>query len=120
MNNETRPKDENSNADTVIEKLSDKVEELSSNMEKMRLAEYIEMLENPRRLFYINFLLGLARGFGSAIGFTVLAAIVIYVMQKIVVLNMPLIGDFIAHIVEIVQRELSVGGTVFNHIPGKI
>lgn len=76
----------------------------------MRLAEYIEMLENPTRLLYINFLIGLARGFGTAIGFTVLAALVIYFLQKIILLNIPVIGEFIAEIVNIVQTQLSVGG----------
>ncbi|HBQ85911.1 MAG TPA: hypothetical protein DER33_02165 [Syntrophomonas sp.] len=103
----------------VVEELAEKVEELSTNIQKMRLAEYLEMLEHPRRLFYINFLLGIARGFGSAIGFTILAGIVVYILQKIVVLNMPIIGSFIANIVEIVQRELNVGGVIFQN-PGKI
>lgn len=103
----------------VVQELSDRVQELSNNMDKMRLAEYLELLEHPRHLFYINFLLGIARGFGSAIGFTILAGIVIYLLQKAAVLNMPIIGNFIANIVEIVQRELNVGGAVFQN-PGKI
>jgi hypothetical protein len=98
--------------DQLVEELSGRVQELSDNIQKMRLAEYLELLEHPRRLFYINFLLGIARGFGSAVGFTVLAAIVIYILQKIVLLNMPIIGSFIANIVEIVQRELNVGGAI--------
>ncbi|QGT99684.1 hypothetical protein SYNTR_1091 [Candidatus Syntrophocurvum alkaliphilum] len=90
----------------VINKLYDKVQELSESMEKMRLAEYVHMLENPTRLIYINFLLGLARGFGMAIGFTILAALFVYFLQKLVVLNMPLIGDFIAELVQIVQQQM--------------
>lgn len=80
-------------------------------MEKMKLAEYIEMMENPRRLLYMNFMMGLVRGFGMAIGFTILAALVVWFMQRLMVLNLPLIGDFIADIVRLVQYELQVGGT---------
>ncbi len=94
----------------VIEKLTNKVEELSRNMERMSLAEYIEMLEHPGRLLYINFLFGIARGFGAAIGFTVLAALVLYFLQKVIMLNVPVIGEFIADIVAIVQTQLNVGG----------
>lgn len=94
----------------LLQRVGDKIDELSLNMEKMRLAEYIEMLDKPRRLLYLNFMMGLARGFGMAIGFTVLAAIVLWSMQRLVVLNLPLIGDFIAEIVRLVQEELSVGG----------
>lgn len=93
---------------SVIRKLTDKVDELSQSMEKMRLAEYVEMLDNPRRLLYINFLIGLARGFGTAIGFTILAAIVLYILQKVILLNIPLLGEFIADLVEIVQAQLRV------------
>lgn len=103
-----------------FEELKEKIDEISLNMEKMGIAEYIEMLNNPRRLFFTNFWAGIARGFGMAIGFTVLAAIVIYVLQEIIVLNIPLIGDFIADIVEIVQEQLKIGGSVFKSSGGKI
>ncbi len=95
----------------LIRRLNEKIDELSVNMEKMKLAEYIEMMENPRRLLYMNFMMGLVRGFGMAIGFTILAALVVWFMQRLVVLNLPLIGDFIADIVRLVQYELQVGGT---------
>jgi hypothetical protein len=95
----------------IIKELSDKVGDLSTHMDKMRLAEYIDLLEHPRRLLYVNFLVGIARGFGTAIGFTILAAIVVYLMQKIVILNMPIIGSFIADLVRIVQQEMNPGRT---------
>ncbi|NLG33493.1 MAG: hypothetical protein GX550_08245 [Syntrophomonadaceae bacterium] len=92
---------------TGLEKLARRVEELAINMDKMRFAEYIQLLENPYRLLYVNFLAGLARGLGTAIGFTLLAAVLIYFLQRIIMLNIPLIGDFIADIVQIVQSQLS-------------
>lgn len=94
----------------IVRRLSEKIDELSVNLEKMKLAEYVEMMENPRRLLYMNFMMGLVRGFGMAIGFTILAALVLWFMQRLVVLNLPLIGDFIADIVRLVQHELQVGG----------
>lgn len=90
----------------LLKRLGEKIDELSVNMEKMRLTEYIEMMERPRRLLYMNFFMGLVRGFGMAIGFTILAAVVLWAMQQIVVLNLPLIGDIIAEIVRIVQARL--------------
>ncbi len=116
LNNELEPLDENN----YLQSLGKKIDELAISMEKLGIAEYVEMLNNPRRLFRINFWSGVARGFGMAIGFTVLAAVVIYAMQKIVVLNMPLIGDFIADLVNIVQHQLNVGGSVFQSHGGKI
>ncbi len=94
------------NENQYLKELNRKIDEMSLNMEKLGIAEYLEMLRNPRRLFIINFWAGLSRGFGMAIGFTVLAAIVIYFLQKLIILNVPLIGDFIAELVAIVQSQL--------------
>ena len=89
-----------------LETLGNKIDEISLNMEKLGIAEYVAMIENPRRLFWVNFWQGVARGFGMAIGFTILAGLVIYILQKIVVMNTPVIGNFIADIVNIVQNQL--------------
>ncbi|MGI6406796.1 MAG: DUF5665 domain-containing protein [Syntrophaceticus sp.] len=90
----------------LVEALKLKIEELSLNLEHMKLVEYVELLNNPKRLLFINFISGLARGFGIAVGFTILGAIVLYIMQRIVVLNLPVVSDFIATIVRLVQLQL--------------
>jgi hypothetical protein len=97
----------------AIDKLGQKIDEISLAMEKMGIAQYVEMLNHPWRLLRINFWSGVARGLGMAIGFTVLAALVIYVLQKIVGLNMPVIGNFIALIVKMVINQLHPGGNAF-------
>ncbi len=90
----------------VLQALEGRVRELAINMEKMKLAEYVELLENPYRLLYINFISGIARGLGIAIGFAILGAIIVLVLQRLAVLNLPVIGDFIADLVKIVQAQL--------------
>ncbi len=109
--------DQTKETNSLLEAVGDKIDELSRNMERMRLAEYVQMLDNPRRLLYLNFLMGLARGFGMAIGFTILAAMVVWILQRLVVLNLPVIGDFVAEIVKWVQMELQAGGP---KIPGGV
>ena len=86
--------------------LTTKIEELSINMEKMKLAEYVELLNQPKRLLFLNFIAGVARGLGIAVGFAVLGALAILVLRRLVVLNLPLIGDFIALVVKLVQTRL--------------
>ncbi|WIV10789.1 DUF5665 domain-containing protein [Proteiniborus sp. MB09-C3] len=83
-----------------------RLEELANNLEKAKIHEYVDFVNNKKRLIYINFIGGLARGFGMAIGFTVLGALAIYILQKLISWNIPLIGDFIAEIVRIVQERL--------------
>ncbi|MFA5524844.1 MAG: DUF5665 domain-containing protein [Tissierellales bacterium] len=83
-----------------------RIEQLADNLEKAKIHEYVDFVNNKRRLIYINFLGGLARGFGMAIGFTILGALAIYFLRTIITWNVPLIGDFIAEIVRIVQERL--------------
>lgn len=94
----------------VEKQLLEKIEELSLKMERMKLAEYMDMLNNPKRYLWINFTAGMARGLGIAIGLTLLGALVIYLLQRIVLLNLPVIGDFIADIVRLVQDQMQGGG----------
>lgn len=91
-------------ANTLIRRIAD----LSLAMDKMNIAEYVEFLRNPRRVIYVNFLGGLARGFGIGIGATVLAAVFLLVLSRLVQLNLPVIGRFIAEIVRIVSEHLRV------------
>ena len=92
--------------DNTNKEIEKRIEQLATNLEKAKIHEYVDFIGNKRRLLYINFIGGLARGFGMAIGFTVLGAIAIYILQKIITLNIPLIGDFIAELVKIVQENL--------------
>lgn len=95
---------------TQVEKLLiEKIEDMSHKMEKLQLAEYVDMLNNPKRYLMTNFLGGVARGLGMAVGFTLLGAIVIYLLQRLVLLNLPVIGDFIADLVKLVQDQIQGG-----------
>lgn len=77
-------------------------------LEKSRITEYTQLLNRPWRLIWLNLLSGTARGVGIAIGFTFFAATIIYVLQVLGKLNLPIIGDYIADIVRIVQRQLEL------------
>lgn len=92
--------------DPVVEKLTHTIEDLARHMEKMKIAEYVRLLENPRRLFLLNFAAGVARGVGIALGGTLVAAAVLYALRRVIVLNLPVIGDFVAQLVIIVQQYL--------------
>ncbi|MCW2278891.1 DUF5665 domain-containing protein [Heliophilum fasciatum] len=89
----------------LLATLQEKVESLAVELEKIKVAEYVDMLNNPRRLFFLNFIAGLARGVGTAIGFTILGAVILMILRELVVLNLPLIGGLIAEIVRLVQMQ---------------
>lgn len=66
-------------------------------------SEYVFIKDNLKKLVWYNFLMGVARGLGMAVGFTLLGALSIYILQKIVLLNLPGISRFIADIINLVQ-----------------
>lgn len=92
----------------TVNTLVRRIAELSLAMDKMNIAEYVEFLRNPRRIIYVNFLGGLARGFGIGIGATVLAAVFLLLLTRLVQFNLPVIGRYIAEIVRIVSNNLKV------------
>ncbi len=93
----------------TLDSISNKLDELGTQLERAQIADYVQLLNNPKRLIKLNILTGIARGVGIAIGFTIFTATIIYVLQSLGALNLPIIGDYIAEIVRIVQAQLGTG-----------
>jgi len=70
------------------------------------IAEYAAV----RRRFWArarrDFASGVVRGLGMAVGFTLLGAAVIYFLQKMALLNLPVLSGFIAELVKMVQQQM--------------
>lgn len=78
------------------------LERLTLIIERSRIREYMMLTDSKRRLFLINFVAGLGKGFGQAIGFTVLAGLALYLLSTWV--DLPVIGEYIAKLMNIVDR----------------
>lgn len=81
-----------------LEKLPDyltRLEEFSLKLEETKIAEYMTYLADPRRMIRVNLLMGMARGFGFAMGLGIISAVFIYILQWVIRLNLPLISDFL-------------------------
>ncbi|MDR3600616.1 MAG: DUF5665 domain-containing protein [Desulfosporosinus sp.] len=77
---------------------------LAKALETMRLADYIAYLNSPKRLLWLNFLVGLARGLGTALGAGLLAGVAYFLLKRIVILNLPVIGGFIAELSKYIHQ----------------
>lgn len=84
------------------------LERIALYFEKSKLNSYVEMLGKPRRWFLLNIWGGIGRGIGMAIGFTVLGAALFLILQQLVMLNLPIISEFIAEILDLVEGFRSV------------
>ena len=75
-------------------------------LESMSMEQYMLYITDTRRYLWRNFTAGIARGLGGAVGFTILGAIVAAVLSRLTLENVPLIGGFLAEIVDAVQQNL--------------
>jgi len=88
-----------------IKTLHSRIEYLARIVHGSQFTEYLDLINDTRKLIVMNFILGLFRGLGMAVGFTILGALVLYLLKQIIVLNLPVISDFIAYIVRLVQMQ---------------
>lgn len=66
-------------------------------------AEYILYLQNRRRLLATNFLAGLMRGAGFAVGFSLLGALVVVLVRRFALDNLPWLGAFFTEVLKMIQ-----------------
>lgn len=81
-----------------------KIDELNTALLKSNILEITTLMGNRKQLLLRNFLAGISRGIGIGIGVTIITAVLILLLNKIVTLNIPVIGEFISDIVDIVQK----------------
>ena len=91
-------------ADEELSRLAAITEQLTRTMEKTRIAEYVDYLEHPGRLLWSNFLIGLARGLGGTVGLAIVLGAFFFVVQNLIMLNLPVISDFIADFIRMIQE----------------
>lgn len=58
-------------------KREDAIEKFALALERGRFTDYIDQLQDTKKLLWKNFLVGLMRGFGAIIGATIVVALVV-------------------------------------------
>lgn len=87
-----------------VSSLNNSIEKLSDALQKGNIEDLTYLLSSKKEIIIRNFLAGIFRGVGIGIGVTVITAILIMILNKIVSLNIPLIGKYVTDIVEIVEN----------------
>ena len=87
-----------------IDSLNASINKLLESFQKSNIEQWMYILGSKKEIMIRNLIAGIFRGVGIGIGVTVITAILIILLQRIVALNIPVIGEYIADIVEIVQR----------------
>lgn len=87
-----------------INLLQKSIDKLTQMLQEMNIHDSLYILGSKKEIIKRNLLAGIARGIGGGIGFTIITAVIIYFLQRIVRLNIPIIGEYIKDIVDLVQR----------------
>jgi len=97
---------EEADRDAVAE-IRDKLREIAANLERAQINDYVQLMNRPWKIIRTNMLAGIARGVGIAIGVTVFTSTIVYLLQQLGALDLPIIGKYIAEIVRVVQYQLN-------------
>lgn len=95
----------------INEILTDK---LSKILLEGNLVELTYILGNKREIIKRNLLAGISRGIGIGIGVTIITAILIFFMQKIVTLNIPIIRRIYSRYSRDSRKKQIIPGTFCN------
>ena len=66
--------------------------ELIKVFEAAGVVEYLEYLQSGKRIMWVNFKAGIAKGFGITIGMTVVLGLFIWVLTMLV--DLPIVGEY--------------------------
>ena len=77
------------------------IRRIAESMERSHFYDYVSFVSDERRMLRRAFLAGLMRGLGMAVGFSLLGALAVYLLNIIAMSNIPYIAEFIRRIVEI-------------------
>jgi uncharacterized membrane protein YagU involved in acid resistance len=66
--------------------------EVIKAFEAAGVVDYMQYLQSGKRLMWINFKAGVARGFGITVGATLVLGIAIWILAKLV--DLPIIGEY--------------------------
>lgn len=86
------------------------LEKIACHFEKIRLADYIETMNKPGRIIWVNLLAGISRGVGLTVGATLVIAILFKLLSALIAMNIPYLTDMLQEIVQIIKAT-PAGGT---------
>lgn len=68
--------------------------ELIKVFEAAGVVDYLEYLQSGKRIIWVNFKAGIAKGFGITIGMTVVLGVFIWILTLLV--DLPVVGEYFA------------------------
>lgn len=89
-------------ADMDEEKI-DQLDKLASRLENSGVAEYVKLSQNTKKILWLNFISGIARGLGFTIGTTIVLAIVYKMLSSLISMNIPYLTELLKELVILIK-----------------
>ncbi len=86
------------------DKINKHIDNYNDSLLRNNLIDISEIVGNRFELLKRNLIAGIFKGIGIGIGVTIVTSIIVILLQKIVKLNIPIIGEYVTDIVEIVEK----------------
>ncbi len=87
-----------------LNKLNKNIEKLNKKIEESNILQLSYIFGNKSEIIKRNLLAGISRGVGIGIGVTITTTILIMFLEKIVTLNIPVIGKYVSEIIDVVEK----------------
>ena len=68
--------------------------EIIKTFEAGGVVDYLEYLQSGKRVFWVNFKAGIAKGLGVTVGMTVVLGLVVWILTMLI--NLPIVGEYFA------------------------
>lgn len=81
----------------------DQLDLIAKRLENSGVAEYVKLSQRTGKILWLNFLSGVAKGFGFTVGTTLVLAIVYKVVARIISMNIPYLTELLQHIVSMAK-----------------
>lgn len=104
----------------ALEKELSAAEKVAAFLEKARIGEYLDLMNRPMRMMWLNFLAGIARGVGLVVGGSIVGVVLAVLVLKGLkvafhnVGGLPMFGEqlkeFIGWVLQVVNQHKVGGG----------
>ena len=77
-------------------KINQKIDNINKKLDKSGIIEMSYIMGSKKEIIKRNLIAGMSRGIGIGIGITLISSIIVYFLQKLIKLNIPVLGEYIA------------------------
>ena len=79
------------------------LDDLTRRLDNSGITEYVKLSQRTGKILWLNFISGIAKGFGFSIGASIVLAVMYKIVSYIISMNIPYLTELLRQAVEIVN-----------------